>query len=296
MNNGKYDGILWAVAAFIMWGLLPVYWKALKEVPSLELLCHRIVWSLFFVAGMLLLKKRWHEVFEALKNKNVRILIAVSSSLIAINWFVYLWSVNNNHVVEASLGYYINPLINALLGFIFLKDRLSRMQTAALLFALAGVLYSIIDFGRFPYIALTLALSFGFYGLVRKVMKIESLPGLFIEIATLTPLAAGYLLWLANNGQLSLGKIGPTEDFLLLGAGVATSLPLICFAHGARRLKLATLGILQYIAPTIMLSLGVFMYGEPFGKATLITFIFIWTGIAIYMADEIHTRLSISKV
>ncbi|SDL32385.1 chloramphenicol-sensitive protein RarD [Maridesulfovibrio ferrireducens] len=295
MINRSREGLIFAVAAFIMWGLLPIYWKTLKEVPPLEVLCHRVVWSFFFLAVVLSLKKRWVEVITALQDKKVKILLAASSSLIGVNWFVFIWSITNDHVVEASLGYYINPLVNILLGFIFMNEKLNRLQGAAICCAFAGVLYSVIDLGKFPYIALTLAVSFALYGLVRKVMKVESLPGLFVETAVLTPLAGGYLLWLATEGTLCLGQIGGETDALLIGTGVVTSIPLLCFANGARRLKLMTLGMLQYIAPTLMLLLGIFIYNEPFDNARLVTFCFIWTGIAIYLFDSIHRQMKRPK-
>ncbi|MFW5499790.1 MULTISPECIES: EamA family transporter RarD [unclassified Maridesulfovibrio] len=288
MNKDTHDGIFYAAAAFILWGLLPVYWKTLEEVPALELLCNRIVWSLFFVAILLSCKKRWPEVKSAFADKKGKILLTISSCLIGTNWFVYIWAVNHDHVVDTSMGYYMTPLMNALLGFIFMKERLNRLQVTAIILAACGVAYSIIDFGHIPYIALTLAVSFAFYGLVRKVMKVESLPGLFVETAVLAPLSAIYLLWLAFSGEISIYKISLMDNLLLLGAGAATSLPLIFFAHGARRLRLVTLGMMQYIAPTLALMLGVFVYEEPFTSARLVTFAFIWSGIAVYVADGLN--------
>ncbi|WP_320174498.1 EamA family transporter RarD [Maridesulfovibrio sp.] len=296
MNKDTHDGIFYAAAAFILWGLLPVYWKALEEVPALELLCNRIVWSLFFVAILLSCKKRWAEVKSALADKKGKVLLTISSCLIGTNWFIYIWAVNHNHVVDTSMGYYMTPLMNALLGFIFMKERLTRLQIIAIALAACGVAYSIIDFGHIPYIALTLAVSFAFYGLVRKVMKVESLPGLFVETAVLAPLSAVYLLWLAFSGEISIYKISLMDNLLLLGAGAATSLPLIFFAHGARRLRLVTLGMMQYIAPTLALMLGVFVYEEPFNSARLVTFVFIWSGIAVYVADGLNKNFNrISK-
>lgn len=292
MNKNNYEGLFSAVAAFILWGLLPVYWKALEEVPSLELLCNRIVWSLLFVAILLTCKKRWSEVKKALTDRKGILLLTISSCLIGTNWFIYIWAVNHGHVVDTSLGYYITPLMNALLGFIFMKERLNRLQIIAISLATGGVIYSIIDYGDIPYIALTLAVSFSFYGLVRKVVKVESLPGLFVETAVLTPISAAYLLWLAFSGDISIYKISLMDNALLLGAGVATSIPLIFFAHGARRLRLITLGMIQYIGPTLTLILGVFVYNEPFTSARLITFAFIWGGIAVYVADGLHTNFT----
>ncbi|WP_419778560.1 EamA family transporter RarD [Maridesulfovibrio sp.] len=293
MNKNTHDGLMYAAAAFIMWGLLPIYWKSLEEVPSLELLCNRIVWSLFFVAALLSCKKRWTEVKAALADKKGKILLTLSSSLIGVNWFIYIWAVNHGHVVDTSMGYYMTPLMNALLGFIFMKEKLNRLQSLAIMFAACGVAYSIIDYGHIPYIALTLAVSFAFYGLVRKIMKVESLPGLFVETAVLAPASAAYLIWLAFSGEISIYKISTLDNILLFGAGAATSLPLIFFAHGARRLRLVTLGMMQYIAPTLALLLGVFVYNEPFNSARLITFALIWSGIVIYIADGISKNFKV---
>ncbi|NDV22850.1 EamA family transporter RarD [Desulfovibrio sp. JC022] len=291
MNKDTHDGLFYAAAAFIMWGLLPVYWKTLEEVPALELLCNRIVWSLFFVGILLSCKKRWAEVKKALADKKGKILLSISSCLIGTNWFIYIWAVNHGHVIDTSMGYYMTPLMNGLLGFIVMKEKLNRLQVIAILLAACGVIYSIIDYGHIPYIALTLAVSFAFYGLVRKVMKVESLPGLFVETAVLAPVSAAYLVWLAFSGEISIYKISLMDNILLVGAGAATSLPLIFFAHGARRLRLVTLGMMQYIAPTLALMLGVFVYNEPFNSARMVTFVFIWSGIAVYVADGINKNL-----
>lgn len=288
MNKDTHDGLFYAGGAFILWGLLPIYWKALEEVPSLELLCNRIVWSLVFVAILLSCKRSWAEVKTALADKKGKLLLTISSCLIGLNWFIYIWAVNHGHVVDTSMGYYMTPLMNALLGCVFMKERLNRLQMVAIVLAAAGVAYSIIDYGHVPYIALTLAVSFAFYGLVRKVMKVESLPGLFVETAVLAPAATAYLLWLAFSGEISIHKISLFDNALLFGAGAATSLPLIFFAHGARRLRLVTLGMMQYIAPTLALILGIFLYKEPFNAARLVTFAFIWGGVAVYVADGLN--------
>ncbi|WP_320172428.1 EamA family transporter RarD [Maridesulfovibrio sp.] len=295
MDKNTHEGLYFAAAAFILWGLLPVYWKALEAVPALELLCNRIVWSMFFVAGLICFKNRWREVRTALSDTKGKLLLCASSCLIGCNWFVYIWAVNHGHVIDTSMGYYMTPLMNTLLGFIFMKERLNRLQAAAIVLATCGVGWAILDYGKIPSIALALAVSFGLYGLVRKVMKVESLPGLFIETAVLFPLSAGYLIWLAFNGKISYPEVGLPENLLLLCSGAATSLPLIFFAHGARRLRLVTLGMMQYIAPTLALLLGVFMYDEPFGETRFVTFAFIWLGIAIYVADGLRSNVHILK-
>ncbi len=293
MNKDTHDGLFFAAGAFILWGLLPIYWKALEEVPAMELLCNRIVWSMFFVGALLTFKTRWSEVKKALSDTKGKLLLTISSCLIGCNWFIYIWAVNHDHVVDTSMGYYMTPLMNALLGCIFMKEKLNRMQSFAIFLAGCGVAYSIFDYGRIPTIALTLAISFALYGLVRKIMKVESLPGLFVETAVLFPLAAGYLIWLGITGEISNIRIGLPENLLLIGAGAATSMPLIFFAHGARRLRLVTLGMMQYIAPTLALFLGTYVYGEPFSGARVITFVFIWSGIAIYVTDGLRNNINI---
>ncbi|WP_027721091.1 EamA family transporter RarD [Maridesulfovibrio zosterae] len=293
MNKDTHDGLFFAAGAFVMWGLLPVYWKSLESVPPLELLCNRIVWSMFFVAALITFKTRWSEVRTALNDNKGKLLLVISSCLIGCNWYIYIWAVNNGHVVDTSMGYYMTPLMNALLGCIFMREKLNRIQVIAILIAACGVAFSIFDYGKIPTIALTLAISFGLYGLVRKVMKVESLPGLFVETAVLFPLAAGYLIWLAITGEISYPKVGLNENILLIGAGAATSLPLIFFASGARKLRLVTLGMMQYIAPSLALILGVFVYGESFSCTRFITFVFIWSGIAIYIVDGLRSNAQI---
>lgn len=295
MINSKYHGFLYAVGAFLSWGLLTIYWKHLNQVSAVELICHRIVWSFFFMAMVITFKKKWSEVMAVRKDKKTSRFLFLSSTLVATNWLIFIWSVNNNHVVEASLGYYINPLVNALLGFIFMKDKLNGRQLIAIALAAAGVSYSVFDYGKFPWIALSLALSFGSYGLVRKVMKVESMPGLLVETTILTPLAGAYLIWLYMHGTLALGAVSIDKNILILLAGAVTSIPLIFFAHAARRLKLATLGIFQYITPTCLLLLGVFVYGEPFHHSSLVTFSFIWAGIILYAFDGLYTQRRLYK-
>ncbi|MDC0335977.1 EamA family transporter RarD [Pseudodesulfovibrio sp.] len=282
-------GFTAALVAFIGWGLLPVYWKALKTVDPFEILCHRILWSLVFIAIILTIKKRWPETFAPLRSpKNLGIL-ALSSLTIGGNWLLYIWAVNTNHVLETSLGYYINPLVNVLFGFIFFRERLSSMQCIAIGLAALGVANSIISYGELPWISLVLAVTFACYGLLRKVAAVESLPGLFLETMVLAPVALIYLVKLQLTGSSGF-LAGNTEiDLLLIGAGAATAMPLIGFAYGARRLQLTTLGILQYSAPSIAFMLGVFLYDEPFGPSHLLTFGLIWAGLAVYTGDSVRT-------
>ena len=281
------SGLLAGLAAFSAWGLLPIYWKELGQIPTLEILCHRIVWSALFSGLFLTATGRWHEAGGAFRAPENRRMIWSSGMLIGVNWFVYIWAVNAGHVVEASLGYYINPLVNVLLGFLFFKDRLRRPQLAAILLAALGVANLILSLGIVPWISLVLALTFALYGLVRKMMRVESLPGLFFETTALSIPAAAYLAWLFLTGAAGMGRFGTGTDLLLVGAGLVTSLPLLAFAFSTRRLRLVTVGILQYIAPTCMFLLGVFVYGEPFTLSHLITFACIWGGIALYVGDTV---------
>lgn len=284
-NPVVWSGLLSGMAAFLTWGVLPVYWKALSAVPVAEILCHRIVWSFVFVALILTLCRRWQEVSSLLRSRQSVGLLALSSLMLSVNWFTYIWGVNAGFVLEASLGYYINPLVNVLLGCLVFRDRLRPMQVLAILLATAGVLNMVLNYGRVPWIALILAFSFGMYGLIRKVVRTESLPGLWLETAIMGAPALGFLL--LQDRQGSFASLGLETDLLLAGAGLVTSLPLLLFAFSARRLRLVEVGILQYIAPTSMFLLGLLVYKEPFNLVKLISFICIWIGIIIYMAESI---------
>ena len=281
------SGFMAALAAFVVWGFLPVYWKTLDHVPAFEVLCHRIVWSLVFSGIIIGVQKRWKEVGAVFSSGRAMVYLLFSSLLIGGNWFVYIWSVNNGHVLETSLGYFINPLVNVFLAYVVFRDRLRPLQMLALAFAVVGVVNRIVYFGHVPAIALTLAVSFALYGLLRKLVKAESLPGLFCETAVLGVCALGYLITQAYRGAGAFGHVDLQTDCLLIGAGVATSLPLLGFAYGARRLGLIQLGMLQYVAPSIAFVLGAFMYREPFSFNYLITFILIWIAVGMYSAEGI---------
>lgn len=281
------SGPLLAFSAFLAWGLLPAYWKALAGLPALEILCHRIVWSLGAVLAALLWTGGLSEARKALGSGREILLLSASSLLVGCNWFLYIWAVNAGHVVEASLGYYINPLVNVLLGRLFFRDRLRRAQAWAVALAAAGVLVLLVTHGRLPWIALSLAATFGLYGLVRKVMVVGALPGLFVETLVLGLPAGAWLIWLALHGQGALGHAPVPTQLLALGAGVVTAAPLAAFAAAARSLRLATLGIIQYVSPTGMFLLGVLVYGEHLGPAHAVTFVLIWAGIALYTRDTL---------
>lgn len=283
-------GILYAAGAYVLWGLLPLYWKALHEVPSSQIVAHRLVWSLVFVGLVLTVRRNWAWLGKAMRQPRVLLIFALSGVLLTVNWLVYIWGVNAGFIVETSLGYFINPLVNVLLGYVFLKERLRPMQWGALAVALAGVLYLTFSYGAFPWIALTLAFSFGLYGLIRKTAALNSAEGLFVETAVLFLPALGFLLFHELRGTGALGHVDELTTVLLIGAGAATSIPLILFAAGARRVTLTTLGLLQYIAPTMQFLIGVLIYGEPFGMGRVVGFGLIWAALVLYTAESLITR------
>ena len=284
--RSQRTGLAAGLAAYLAWGLLPIYWKQVQVVPALEILCHRIIWSALFCGLCLLLLRGWHEVAEAFGSRKNLAYLAASSLLVATNWGIYIYGVNAGYVLQCSLGYYINPLVNVILGFIFFQDRPRPLQWLAILLAAAGVANEVVRFGDLPWIALVLAFSFGLYGLVRKKMGSGPLVGVFIETGFLSLPALTWLLWLESQGRGALGTRGLKIDLLLLGAGAVTTLPLLGFNYGARRLSLITMGILQYVAPTCMFLLGVLRYGEAFTPAQLTTFVLIWCGVILYTGES----------
>lgn len=279
-------GILYTAIAYIAWGVLPLYWKLIDYVPAIEILAHRIVWSLVFVLIIILISKKANQLVttlkEIVKNKTKLIGIIGSSILITVNWATYIWAVNTDHIIDASLGYYINPLVSVLLGIIVLKERLLFWQGVSFVLAGLGVLILTLQYGSFPWVAITLALSFGFYGLTKKLAKLDSLIGLAMETMVVAPIALIYIGVLYNSGVDSFTGATFNVQLLLMGAGVATALPLLWFAAGANRIPLSVIGILQYIAPTISLVLGVFLFKEHFTKAHFVTFLCIWSALLIY--------------
>ena len=283
-------GILYAAGAYLLWGLLPLYWKALHDVPSSQIVAHRLVWSLVFVGLLLTARRNWGWLGKAIRQPRVLLIFALSGTLLTVNWLVYIWGVNAGFIVETSLGYFINPLVNVLLGYVFLKERLRPMQWGALAVALAGVLYLTFSYGAFPWIALTLAFSFGLYGLIRKTAALNSAEGLFVETAVLFLPALGFLLFHELRGTGALGHVDGLTTLLLIGAGAVTSIPLILFAAGARRVTLTTLGLLQYIAPTMQFLIGVLVYGEPFGVGRVVGFGLIWAALVLYTAESLMNR------
>lgn len=283
-------GIIYAAGAYIIWGLLPLYWKALSGVPAGQILAHRIVWSLVFVGIILALRHNWSWLRGAVRKPRLLLTFALSGSLLAVNWFTYIWGVNAGFIVETGLGYFINPLVNVLLGYLVLKERLRPAQWLALSVALAGVLYLTFSYGAFPWIAMTLATSFGIYGLIRKTAPLNSAEGLFLETAVLFLPALGYLLLMETRGAGDFAHTDISTTLLLAGAGIVTSVPLMLFASGARRISLTSLGLLQYIAPTLQVMIGVFVFGEAFGPARIVGFGLIWLALGLYSGESIIYR------
>jgi chloramphenicol-sensitive protein RarD len=283
-------GLAYGLAAFGFWGLVPIYFKAVASVPALEVLAHRVVWSVVILGLFLTWKRRWGEVAEAvLVTRNLG-LLTVTTLLVGANWYVFIWAVANDRVLQASLGYFINPLVNVLLGVVFLRERLSRAATAAVVLAVVGVGWLGVRVGALPWISLFLAFSFGLYGLLRKLTPVKPVPGLMVETTLMAPAAFIYLAATASSGVLYFGTGSIRLDLLLVAAGAVTALPLLWFTAAARLLPLTTVGFLQYIAPTLQMVLAVAAYGEPLTRDHLVTFGCIWTALAIFSADQVRMQ------
>jgi chloramphenicol-sensitive protein RarD len=287
LSRESRSGLIAGVAAFATWGLIPVYWKLLSNLPALEILAHRFVWTTVFLIGLLSFQQRWPEVREATRSRRALLYCFTSGLAISVNWLFFIWAVNVGRVIETSLGYFMTPLVNVLFGSLFLRERLTRWQLVSALLALAGVLNLTLGYGKFPWLAITLCISFGLYGLLRKKSGVRPIPGLFLETALLTPLAAGYLIYCLRDGHSTLSSASWSFVLLLVSTGIVTGLPLVWFGHAARHLRLTTVGFLQYLAPSCSFFLGVFLYHEPFTRAHLVTFIFIWVALVIFTAEAI---------
>jgi chloramphenicol-sensitive protein RarD len=281
-------GVAFGLGAYLLWGFLPVYFKLLGEVLPTEVVAQRVVWSVLLLAVLITATARWDKLRAAVTDpKALRILLA-SSLLIGINWLIYIWAIGAKHVLETSLGYFLNPLVNVLIGVLVLKERLSRPQSVAVALAAIGVSILAIGAASGLWISLALAGTFALYGLLRKVAPVESLEGLMIETLLLAPIAGIYLVWLWSHQQMAFG----TEldlTLVLISAGAVTAVPLLLFAAGARRLQYSTMGLLQYIAPTIQFLLAILAFGERMTTAHLICFACIWTGLAIYATDSLRS-------
>ncbi|MGN7470108.1 EamA family transporter RarD [Brevibacillus sp. SAFN-007a] len=284
------QGILYAFAAYVAWGMLPLYWKLFQSMGAWEILAHRIVWSVLFVAIIIQVTKRWRAMRQSVSGGRIVAALAICSLLISANWLIFIWAVNNNQVMQTSLGYYMNPLITVLLGVIFLKEKLNAGQWVALVLAACGVLYITLQYGVFPWIALSLAITFAFYGLAKKLVKMEAMIGLAWETLFVAPIALGYLLMLQADGTETATTLAWWQMLLLTLAGVATAMPLYWFAQATKRLPLSIIGFIQYITPTITLLTAVFLFGEPFTTAHLISFSCIWSALVLFTASSMRKK------
>ena len=284
-------GILYATACYTAWGLFPIYFKAINEISPLEILFHRMLWALLFLVMVLAWRKQWRWIPELLKKPKLIAGFASSAILLSTNWFIYIWAVNNDHVIDASLGYFITPLVSVFLGYVVLHERMRPAQWRAIGLAASGVVWLGFQTGHPPWIGISLACSFGAYGLLRKTAALGALEGLSLETFLLLPFALAYLTFLAVNGQSGFLHSATSTQLLLLAAGPITAIPLLLFAAGARRIPLATLGLLQYISPSIQLILGVWLFHETFNTGKLIGFATIWIALLIYSAEGLRNTL-----
>ncbi len=280
-------GTLYALGAYGLWGILPIYWRFLQDVSSSEILAHRVIWSLGILLILLAYMRRWDWLKRVVHDRKILLTFIVSAILLTANWYIFIWAINSEFIVEASLGYFINPLVNVLFGAVFLGERLRSWQKMAISLALVGVLWLTISLQALPWISLSLAITFGLYGLLRKTAALDALEGLSLEMMVLILPAVIYLIYLTSSSTLAFGKPPVSHTILLVLTGVVTTVPLLLFAMGARRVTLTTLGILQYTAPTLQFLIGVFLYGEPFSQNQLIGFSFIWVALIIYTGEGI---------
>jgi chloramphenicol-sensitive protein RarD len=280
-------GLAAAIAAFVIWGLFPLYLIGLLKVSAMQITAHRIVWSCLFVIGWLAVIGELGKLREAVSRGGVLIRLVASAFFIAINWIGFAWAVNHDHVLDVSLAYFIGPLLNVLLGIFVLSERLDRTQWTAVGFAAAGVIYLTFIAGHTPWLALMVGSSFAIYGVIRKTVSIDALPGLAVETILLAPFSIGYLIWCELDGTGALGHMSGLVDTLLLLGGIVTSVPLFLFAYGARRVPYSTIGVLQFIAPSMQLACGLLVFGEPFESARATGFVLIWIGLLIYVGNAL---------
>ncbi len=289
-------GVFFALTAFVMWGIAPVYFKQIAHIDSFEILAQRIIWSVLFLVFISLLSRQLHKTIAVFKQPKQLAVLALSACLLGFNWGLFIWSVNNNHMLEASLGYYINPLINVLMGYLFLSERLRKRQGLAVVLALTGVAIQIISFGSVPAIALSLAASFACYGLLHKKTHVESIPGLLVEALVLLPFAILYWIYMEPSATSDMTQNPLSTNLMLLSAGIVTTLPLLCFTAAAKRLQYTTLGFIQYIGPSLMFILAVQFYDEALELKDYITFGFIWLALIVFSWDSLRHQLKHTKV
>lgn len=288
-------GILWVVGAFLIWGFMPIYWKHLEHVQSDEILTGRIVWAFISTVIVVLLMKNGRQLIidirQLWKDQKQFWSLFIATLLITANWFTYIWAVNHDYIVQTSLGYYFNPLVSVLLGIIFLKEKLSSPQKVAFLLAFAGVIILTVSYGTIPWIALCLAMTFAFYGFIKKNIKLDPLRGLAIETLFITPFAIGYYVFLFTKGQASFLQVDSKTDILLILTGVATALPLVLYAKGVQMIPLYMAGFIQYIAPTMMLFIGVVIFNESFGGIELLSFSLIWAALILFTVSKVYESI-----
>ncbi|MGQ8364536.1 EamA family transporter RarD [Glaciecola sp. 1036] len=289
------SGVIFAISAYTIWGVAPIYFKQLLVVPAAEILMHRVFWSVILLAILILLLRGTEKVKVALASPKLLLTLFVAGILLAGNWLLYIWSVNNNHLIEASLGYFINPMVNVALGRIFLGEKLRKIQLFAVLLACVGIGLLLYNFGRLPWIALALAFSFGIYGLLRKKAAVDSMPGLFLETSMMLPAALIYWIFFAGATANMLTNTS-SLNLLLMAAGIITVAPLLCFTAAARRIQYSTLGFFQYICPSLLFGLAVFIYGEHMSSERLLTFLFVWTALLIFTLDSLHNYRAQKKL
>ena len=281
------QGIGYALGAYFIWGIAPAYFKLVKEVPPTEIMTHRVIWSALFMLVLITLSRSWQQVRTVLAQPKKVLLLAVTAVTIGGNWLLFIWAVNNQHMLEASLGYFINPLINVVFGMLFLRERFRRLQWLAVLLATIGVLVQLWQFGSLPIIGLGLALSFAIYGLLRKKIQVDAQSGMLIETAWLFPLAAIYLFGFADSATSHLSANPMSLNLKLIAAGIVTTIPLMLFAAACARLRLSTVGFFQYLGPTLMFLLAVLFYGESLTPDKMVTFGFIWLALAVFIVDAV---------
>lgn len=296
MRNEKTAGVIYAVSAYTLWGILPIYWKLINSVFSIEILSNRIVWAFVFMVVIIVVTKQWEELKRTAKDKKQMFYIFIASILIAFNWGLYIWAVNSDKIVDSSLGYYINPLFAVALGVVIFKEKLSFWQGVAISMASIGVIIKTFQYGKIPWISLGLAISFGLYGAMKKSVRANSIVGLTLETTMLTPVALAYIASRQFSGLGAFEREGAVVILLLIGSGVVTAVPLLLFASGVKRLPMSVLGFTQYISPTISLLIGIFVYHESFTAVDMVGFGFIWAALAIYSLSQIGLAKSLKDV
>jgi chloramphenicol-sensitive protein RarD len=289
-DNSSRNGALSALSAYILWGFAPIYFKLLTEIAAGEILMHRVIWSTVFLLLMIIAMKKWPQLLSVLKQPKLLLQLTLSACFLAVNWFLFIWAVNNDHLLDASLGYYINPLFNVVLGMIFFHERLRRNQLIAVGLALSGVIVQLIALGTLPLISIALASTFAVYGLIRKKLPVNSFVGLLIESLLMLPIALIYWYFFVETTTSNMALNDYSLNFTLIMAGVVTTAPLLFFTAAAKRLTLSTLGFFQYLGPSIMFLLATFYYQETMKTAELVTFIFIWAALLLYSLDSIKKR------